>query len=276
MRNVVRNKYIIILICVTLVIVLFSAFYNKDAEKVPFVENTIGVILKPFQSAITYTVNGVGGFFKKFEDVAKLQEENKQLREEIDALNAELRKYEDYKIENERLTSLLELKTNNQSFNYVAAKVIARDYSGWYETVTINKGLKDGIKKYDAVVTSQGLVGHITEVGEKYARIVTVVDSSSSVGAVVSRTKDIVMVDGDVKLMDEGKCKLSYAAKNSAVIEGDILETSGLGDIYPAGILIGKVSEITNKSSESLITVEPAVDFGKLSEVLVVTEGIAD
>ncbi len=276
MRDIVRNKYIIILICVTVVIALCSAFYNEEAEKIPFIKNTVGIVIKPIQSVFTYSVNGVGGFFEKFEDVKKLQEENKKLKDEINNLNSELRKYADYKSDNERLQALLELKNNNGNFTYVAANVIARDYSGWYETVTINKGLGDGLKKYDAVVTSDGLVGNITEVGESYAKVLTIVDSTSSVGAEVSRTKDVVMVDGDVNLMSGGNCKLSYASQKAAIIEGDILETSGLGDVYPKGILIGKVSKISSAENEDIIIVEPAVDFGKLSEVLVITEGIAD
>ena len=188
------------------------------------------------------------------------------MTEEINLLNDKLRKYQDLKVDNERLQSLLDLKDSTGEFEYVAANVISRDYGGWYEAFTVNKGLMDGIEKYDTVVTTEGLVGNVAEVGEHYARVISIIDSTSSVGAEISRTKEIVIIDGDMNLMPKGLCKLSYASNQANVISGDLLETSGLGDIYPKGILIGKVIEI-----DEYILVEPSVDFNKISEVLIIT-----
>jgi len=149
--------------------------------------------------------------------------------------------------------------------------VISRDYGGWFETFTVNKGSKHGVKKYDTVVTTEGLVGNVTELGESYSRVISIIDSTSSVGAEISRTKEIVIIDGDINLMPKGLCKLSYASKQANVITGDLLETSGLGDVYPKGILIGKVLETTTDDNDDYILIEPAVDFEKINEVLIIT-----
>ncbi len=271
MKDLFKNRLFVVLLCVSLVIVTCAAVFNTKGVGVPFVENAVSVIIKPFQSAITYSVNGVNGFFGRFSDVGKLQKENAKLKDDINVLNEKLRKVQSYKDENDRLKELLELKQQNTDFEYTAASVIARDYGGWYESFTVNKGEADGVKMYNAVVTTEGLVGCVTEVGKNYARVLSIIDSTSSVGAEVSRTKEITMIDGDIELMPKGLCKLSNSTKKASVIPGDLLETSGLGDVYPKGILIGKVTEVDSDGYKGYTIIKPAVNFEKINEVLIIT-----
>ena len=271
MKDLFKNRLFVVLLCVSLIIVTCAAVFNMKGVRVPFVENAVSVIIKPFQSAITYSVNGVSGFFGRFSDVGKLQKENAKLKDDINVLNEKLRKVQSYKDENDRLKELLELKQQSTDFEYTAASVIARDYGGWYESFTVNKGEADGVKMYNAVVTTEGLVGCVTEVGKNYARVLSIIDSTSSVGAEVSRTKEITMIDGDIELKPKGLCKLSNSTKKASVIPGDLLETSGLGDVYPKGILIGKVTEVDSDGHKGYTIIKPAVNFEKINEVLIIT-----
>ena len=271
MKDLFKNKLFLALLCVSLIIVVFAAVCNAKGVNVPFVENAVRTVIKPFQAAITYTVNGVSGFFGRFTDVGELQKENARLKDEINVLNEKLRKIQSYKEENERLNELLKLKESSTDFEYTAAAVISRDYGGWYKSFTVNKGSEDGISRYDAVVTTEGLVGCVTEVEKSYSRVLSIIDSTSSVGAEVSRTKEITMVDGDIDLMPKELCKLGSSTKKASVIPGDLLETSGLGDVYPKGILIGKVLKVDSEEYNGYTVIEPAVNFEKLNEVLIIT-----
>lgn len=268
MRELFKNKYFITLIIITVVILILSVVYNSDSIKAPFLKSAIGTVIMPVQSAFTHTTNGIKNFFDNFESVEKLQKENKELNNTIHKLNDRIRKIEGLEIENQRLQNLLELKDSNGEFEYVAANIIYKDYGGWYESFTINKGSKDGISKNDAVVTSEGLVGCVTEVFDDRATVLSIIDSSSSVGAKISRTKENAIVDGDMNLTDKNQCKLSYSSKKAGIIVGDLVETSGLGDVFPGGILIGKVFEINQDGEEIIIST--AVDFEKIYEVLVI------
>ncbi|MBO7208891.1 MAG: rod shape-determining protein MreC [Clostridia bacterium] len=268
MRDLFKNKFFITLIIVTVLFLVLAFVYNSDSVKAPFLKSVIGTVVKPVQSAFTYTTSGIKNFFGNFESIDKLQKENSELKDTINKLNDRLRKIEGMEAENQRLQSLLELKQSNGQFKYVAANIIYKDYGGWYESFTINKGADDGIKKNDAVVTSDGLVGCVTEVYNDRATVLSIIDSSSSVGATISRTKDNAIVDGDMNLKDKNQCKLSFSSKKSGIIVGDLVETSGLGDVYPKGILIGKVSEINDDGKE--IVISASVDFEKIFEVLVI------
>ena len=168
---------------------------------------------------------------------------------------------------------MLEIKNKRKDFNLVAANVIATDTSNYKSTIKIGKGLSSGIKKNDAVITDEGLVGYVSSVGRKWAVITTITDTSCSVSALVSRIDEHCIIRGDMMLFDEKKCKMEYASDESVMSVGDKVVTSGSGGIYPEGITIGKISKIDNTGSGISMeaVIDPAVDFFDVEEVLVIT-----
>jgi len=272
MRGLFTNKYFILLLTITILLLVMMALYTDNREKVTFGEDLVGAVVMPFQTLFTSTSKGVGGFFGYFADVKKIKEENKQMSEKIDELNNTIRNIEEFKLENERLKSMLDLKQDMWNYNLVSAEVIAKDPGNWFNTFTIDKGTSSGLSVREAVITSKGLVGYIYEIGTNYAKVVTIIDSNSSTGSLVVRTRDIAMIEGDLELGMDGLCKMTYISKDASVITGDLIETSGLGGIYPKGILIGKIREIRPEthSVSQYAVVEPVVDFERISEVFVV------
>ena len=166
-------------------------------------------------------------------DMKNYQQENLELKDTVDELSQTVRELEGYKEENERLRQLLELKSNTQNLDMVGCEVIAKEPGNWFYSFTVDKGSNDGIKVDDAVVSGQGLVGRVTEVGIGWAKVLTIIDSNSSVGAMISRTQDFAIIDGDLSLADKGQCQLNYITKDSSlVVVGDAVVTSGLGGVY--------------------------------------------
>lgn len=234
--------------------------------------NAAGVVVSPVQKFFSSIGNSVGGFFEFVGNMKGYQEENEKLSEQVEQQGQRLREMEAFEKENQRLRALLELKDNNADKDMVGCEVIAKDPGNWFDVFTLDKGKNYNIKKNDVVVTNKGLVGRITEVGNNWAKVVAIIDTDSSVGAVLTRTQDIAIVDGDMALSGSGQCRLSSVTSGSSLVVGDEVETSGLGGIYPKGILIGTVSEVKTDATgySQYAIIDTAVDFERIREVLVI------
>lgn len=243
-----------------------------------FAENIFNTIVSPLQKGITAVTDGVGGFFQFLFEMNDYKEENTRLSKRVAELEREQRSAQDYKAENDRLSGLLELKENDLSnLRTTGASIIGWSTDNWFNYYTIDKGSLDGVQKKSMVLTDEGLVGHVQEVGLNWSRIVTIVDSSSSVGAKVVRTGDVALVSGDNAYEKQGLCKMTNVNQDMQVVVGDILETSGLSSVYAPGVAIGRVKEIvTDSTGGQFALIEPLVDFKSTRHVLVTLDTVAE
>jgi len=264
------NKNIIIISLITVLFVSSMIASTVGKPNAGIVSNTIGVVLRPFQSVGTYIINCL----RYGADADKFATENTLLKQQLIVMTQKAADYDKLAAENEKLRSMLELSKSSTQYNLKAASVIGSDTENWTSVIRLDKGLSDGIKKNDAVITETGLVGYVSEVGRTWSTVVTLIDASSSVGAIVDRIDEYCMVQGDVTLFDKGFCSINYLTTESAVSVGDIVTTSGVGGVYPEGIVIGKINEISsnpNGLSRDAV-VEPSVDFSKIGEVFVIVK----
>ena len=268
-----KNKFKIMLLASTvlLVVIIISGFAS-DSRRAGVITDAVGGTLSPLQGGMTAASGSVEGFFNYLKKMKGYEKENQKLKERIAQLEDELRKTEGLKTENERLRDMLELKKNQNDYNTVAADVVAFNADNFSRNYTINKGLKNGITENCAVITPDGLVGYVYEVGRNWAKVCAITDAGVSVSAEIVRVGNTAIVQGDMGLMEKGLCKMTYISKESGLEVGDFIETSGSGGIIPAGIYIGKVSKIkddvTGVSQEAVI--KPGVDFSDINEVLVI------
>ena len=221
-------------------------------------------------NGVSTTIKGIFQFRQLLAEREALLEENARLRNELieQALSradlAELRS----------LTEAMNYIDPTEDYSYVTAKVIAMDGSSWYRIFTINAGTENGVRKNAVVINGDGLVGRILDVGPNWAKVITVIDENNDVSFQVFRELSLLgILSGD----GEGKIAGYMLDEDAAVIEGDILVTSGM-EIYPQGIPIGKVSRITWDKDALLRTVEiePAVDFTKVQKVTVIMTAATD
>ena len=274
MKELFTNKYFILMLIVTIVLLTFTAIFTVDRQSMTFGEDLIGSVITPFQALLTSTIGSAENFFGYFSDINKLRLENAAQTDQINSLQNTIRQLEYDRIENEKLREMLSLKEQKLEYSMTAAEVIAKDAGDWYHSFIIDKGLDDGLSIRCPVITTAGLVGHIYEIGANWAKIVTIIDTLSSVGAMVTRTGDVAVVESDVELRMQGLCKMMHVGKSSSIMQGDIVETSGLGGIYPKRILIGKIKEIRPESTgvSQYAIIEPAANFERISTVFVLTE----
>lgn len=236
------------------------------------VSNAIRTIFTPFQTGVSYIANKIESTIEFIYEMNGYREENERLIAENAALKKKSRDEEHYHREIEELRSMLDLKNSLVGYNTVAASIIGYGANSYYGKIEINKGSVHGIALGDVVMSSGGLVGQISEVGLNHSIITTIIADKNAIGVRISRTGDIGVIEGDSELSANSQCKLTFVDKNVNIIEGDILETSGSGGIYPEGISLGIIRDINmdNLGMLNFAIVEPSADFKNMHEVLVI------
>jgi len=269
MRWIFENKLISGIILATIILLTTLALTTGERARANWGVDGVQIVMRPFEQFFTWTANSTSNFFMHFGDLSKAQAEIQDLNNQLASAQEDARDLGNYKTENDDLRSLLALKSTIKG-QTVAANVIAKDFSNWYSTFTIDKGTNDGIQPKTAVRTTAGLVGYVSSVGTDWAIVTTILNDGTSVSGNVVRTNDAVICQGELALQKNGQCSLNYISNNSNIVSGDVIQTSGLGGIYPKGILIGTVGDISDskQSSQSAVLV-PAVDFERTSVVLV-------
>lgn len=257
---------IIITIIVLILIVIFS---NREANT-SFFENIANKLVMPIQNGLTYLKNKVSGNSTFFTDINNLKTENKELQEKNSQLEQSLRELENIKTENETLKEYLGLTEKYGEYKTVPGYVINKDISNYSKTIIINIGKDDGIQENMTVIADEGLVGHVVSVTNNTAKVRTIIDTSSSISCLMSTNKDSIVCKGT--LDSNSELKAMYISTDANLIQGDSIDTSGLGGIYPKGIHVGTIKKIisTQNITDRYAIVETAVDFNKLNTVLVI------
>lgn len=270
MSSLFKKKSVRIALIVTALVLVFAAIAHFGGANP--VSQAVRTVFSPFQRGASYIVNKVTGTTDFIREMKSYQEENERLVNEINELKRQNRDITNYREENERLRETLDLMQSLDGYSTVAASVIAYSSNNWYDTVEISKGALAGVSVGNAVITPDGVVGKVTEVGPNWATVSTILNPDNAMGVRISRTGDVAVVEGDDELYSQSYCKMTFIDKDSALIIGDLLETSGAGGIYPAGLGVGAVREINADAMGNLnyATVEPMVDFSRLYQVVVI------
>lgn len=270
MSSFFRKRGVIVALVVTAAVIILAAIAHFGGSNP--VSTVLRTVFSPFQNGMAYIVNKVDGTVDFILEMKSYKEENERLVVEINELKKQNRDITNYHEENERLKELLEMQTSLDAYSTVAASVIAYSSNNSYDTIQISKGTLAGVKEGNAVITPDGVVGKVTEAGPTWSVVSTILNPDNALGVKVSRTGDVAVVEGDSELYSQNYCKMSFIDKGSNLIVGDILETSGSGGIYPAGLSVGAIRDVNSDSMGNLnyATVEPLVDFDKLYEVLVI------
>ena len=266
-----NHKTGILGIVITIILLILIVAFSNGENNASFFENVASKLVMPVQNGLTYLKNKISGNDTFFTDINKLKEENEQLLARNSELEQSLRELENIKTENETLKEYMNLTEKYGEDKTIPAYVINKDISNYSKTIVINVGTNDGVKENMTVIGDQGLVGHIVSVTDTTAKVQTIIDTASSVSATMSSTDETIVCKGTLESTTE--LKAMYIPTDYNIIQGDSIETSGLGGIYPKGIHIGTVKQVeaTKNVTDRYAIIETAVDFDKLSTVLVIT-----
>lgn len=275
MKDFLRRNGIWLLIIALLLSVLIgisSAVMGGNADPLSNVVTTITSPVRNGVAAVGDWIQGVSRYVFHYgemeQQITSLEEENAQLKEQI-------REGQEALQENELLRDLLDLRERRRDFVFESAKITARSNYNWESTLTLSKGSESGVQVNNCVVTSTGvLVGVVSEVGSHYATVRTVIDTSMEMGGIITRTNAAGVLEGDFALMQEGRLRLGYLPDDAQLVAGDEVLTSGRGDVYPSGLVVGQVEGVFSDASgmNRYAVVAPEVDLDTLVEVFVIKD----
>ena len=270
-KSPLSNKYWILILCLICILMMgLSLLSSKLGGPLRFLA---GYTVVPMQKGINTIGVWLSDLTDNFETLQELKEENKTLKEQIDALTLERNSLQQQQSELERLQALYKLDQNYSDYEKIGARVIANNGSNWFNSFTIDKGSNDGIKTDMNVIAGSGLVGIVTEVGPNWAEVRSIIDDESKISAMMLSTSDNCIVNGDLKLMNDGRIRFERLPNTGKEIAaGEYVVTSAISSRYVQGILIGYVDSIEEDSNNLTCSgyLTPAVDFQHLQEVLVI------
>lgn len=268
------NRFAIFLLALAAAVAVVMSILSYFSATSTVLPDLAGIIASPFRSAsasITETIRGWTDYLTEFD---ALKAENEQLRQQIADMEATVRQAELVRDENSRLRELADLREQRRDLHFEAARVLVQDVSNWSSMLTINRGTIHNVETGDCVVTEEGyLVGVVTQAGLNTSTVRTILDSETSIGALIFRNGYTAVAEGSFSLMSQGKLSLTYLGTNPDVVSGDLIVTSGLAGYYPSQLVIGSVEEV--RASENGLAqyavVTPQADLSSLTQVFVVT-----
>lgn len=234
----------------------------------------LGVIATPVRGGLSSLAGWVEDRYNYAFRYDALKEENEQLRQRVAELEEEARLGADAIEENERLYDLLGLREKRRDLSLESAKITARGATNWASTLTLNKGTDYDVAVGNCVIDQYGnLVGVVSEVSYNWCTITTVIDPELEMGALVARTDSAAILEGDFTLMGQGKLKLTYLPENTQLLAGDQVLTSGMGGVYPSGLVVGTIDEVLTEASGMgrYAILSPAAELEQLRQVFIIT-----
>ena len=272
MFKLFKSKFFWLLLLVIVVSMVVMNATAAERGNITFLEKVIRDTYVPLQSGVNSFRNNWDGWTAVFSDKSQLQKQIKLLDAENSRLTMENQSLQEYKQESFRLRKMLNFdNSNREKYDLLPAHLIARSPNNWYECITIDRGLRQGVQNGMPVISPGGLVGCVGSVSENSAQVNLITDREMAVGAIIQKTRETNgIVEG---LGDSNELRMINIPYYSKISEGDRIISSGLSATYPPGINIGTVTKVTREPNGLLqvAMIKPAVDFNKLEEVFVIT-----
>ncbi len=271
--KLIKSRFFIVTLAVALLLSIVPGVLCAMGQG-SYVRSAIVTVGTPFRWAFTKIGEGLSGFSLYFKTIDALREENDALRRELDEYKNLVYDAALIEEENDFLSDYLGLKEEHLDFSLEDASVLGRESTNYRTLLTISKGTLHGIGVNMPIITDAGLVGYITEVGATWSKAVVLTETATAVGGYIERSGALGVVEGTYELRTEGLCRMVYIEAESDIRVGDKVITSGIGGVYPRGLLVGRVSAIEVDEASRTLTaiIEPAADLDSISKVMIVTE----
>ena len=260
--------WLLTLLFVNLVVMAVDA---RDSEsKQRMIRTWAQAVVAPVQNVTSRAGGATAGVIRQIVNFSSTAEENEQLKGRVASLEVELRTTREHSVENERLRGLLGLKEQT-GYQSVPARVIARDASVWFNTITIGRGSSSGVALNMPVITATGIVGRVIATSPWTAQVMLITDEKSAAGAIVGQLQDSGALGLVRGLGNTGLIEMRYVSGLHEVKIGDYVLTTGQDGIYPPGLHVGEVVEVKSGSvtMPHEIKIKPSARLDQLEEVAV-------
>jgi rod shape-determining protein MreC len=262
------RRAVILTTALVLSFLLMTLQVRHESGVVTFTRQALLFVVSPFIKVTSATIRGVTGTWRDYVDLRALREENKRLQLETTTLKRRLEQLQDQALETQRLERLLAMRQASRA-EFLTARVVGKDATNWFKTILLDRGSLEGIRRNQPVLAPDGLVGRVVEVTPSSARVQLLTDPVSAVGGLIQRTRVTGIVSGNLG----AGARVRYLPLMADVAVGDEVLTSGMGGVFPKGILIGRITSVERKSGALFqeATLQSAVDLSRLEEVLILT-----
>lgn len=257
--------------------VLLAAVLALGAQILGFdlLTGALEVLATPFRTASGAVTNWAQNQYDRAFRYEELAAENEALRQRVAELERDAIAGQDAQRENERMKDLLGLAEERPELQYRDAAVVRRSASNWASNLTINRGTTGGVEVNDCVIDQYGhLIGVVTEANPNSSLVTTILDPTLELGGRVARTDEDAILEGDFTLMLEGLLRLSFVSEDAKLVTGDQVTTSGLGGVYPPGLVVGSVRTlyVEEDGISRYAQVDPAADINRAQYVYVIVD----
>lgn len=239
---------------------------------------TVFAVLSPIQRIVGASVNAVAGTWRGYIDLRHIWRENQDLKGRVASLEMELMRQREVLREAERLREIADVKPV-LPFATIVAQVVATEGTPWYRTVTLNRGLRDGVTLDAPVISATGVVGRVVAVGPGAAKVQLILDHEAGLGVRIERSRITAVVSGQAGFANEvgNLLQMKFVPVLADVLAGDVVVTSGLDRMFPKGLMVGRVHSVkTGGGLFKEIQVAPSARFERLEELMVVRKPAED
>lgn len=272
-----RNKIPIIMTIVVIFLIMVIGFTSQQRERLTPFEKWVGDLFMPFQRVVSQGYHGIESQIRTLLRSGEMKEENRKLKEELHQHQLELI---DIQLKREEIAELKNLQNTLNSIDRssfsknITANVIGNNSGNWFQMFTVDAGESKGVEVNSVVLGSGGLIGRVYETGNSWSKVISIIDNSSSVSFQVLRDGNLQgIVSGSV----DNELRGYLFDPDADIVVGDKLITSGIG-LYPKGILIGDITDISTSTDQLLqnIEVKPAVNFNRMNKVTIINPRISE
>jgi len=254
-----------------LLIALISMVSNRralisGASSLPWGAGAVMDAAVPVQKTMAVPVDVVRDAWRDYVDLRDVRQENARLREQVWHLEEDNLQLREALVASGRLERIADMRDDFE-VPMLPAELVGGDVSPWFRSVMFDRGHSDGVRAGMPVISEQGLVGLVTAASSQASQTMLLLDRQSAVDGTIQRSRARGMVRG----RGSDELVFEFVARGGDVQEGDVVITSGLGGVYPKGLRVGAISEVSKPGSRLLqtATLTPAVDFGRLEQVFV-------
>ena len=262
-----------ILVGIAVFLAAIMAYAGANGRLTAAPQEILSVAVAPFQRAAAAVSNGVSSLWEKYTNIDAILEENEKLTTENAELRGQMVDYDKLKAENEAYKALTNIQEQHPEMSYVSSFVIGRDPLDSFYGFTLDKGSLDGVEANDAITSDEGyLLGVVTEVDLTSCKVMTILHPSFNAAGVVSRTRDNGILTGDSAYSGDGLTTFTGLPRDTLATVGDEIITTGLGEVFPADILVGTVQELVPEASgkTTVAVVKPGEDILTLKHVQII------
>ena len=264
-----------ILVIVAVFLVGIMAYAGANGRLTAAPQELLSVVLTPLQKVTSALSGGAASVWEKYTSIDDVMDRNEQLEAENAELRQQMVDYDRIKAENDAYKALARIQDTNSEATYVSAFVIGRDPLDEFGGFTLDQGSTDGVAVNDAIISDRGyLLGVVVEVDATSCKVMTILHPSFNAAGVISRTRENGIITGSADYAADGQCVLTNLDRATEARKGDQVITTGLGEVFPANLLVGTVQEVvpeqSGKSSSAVIL--PGADPRTVKHVFIITE----